>query len=116
MVGRLGINVIGLALDALIHLRKPCKHQLSREAAPTRHAWWINISIYGFNFWLQVKYFNSSEMATPDIGNLDISDSDTEDLFASPSRVTKPAHKPNAKTPELNTTTAPQRNGESKYE
>ena len=54
-------------------------------------------------------------MATPDIGNLDISDSDTEDLFASPSRSTKPTQKPNSK-PSESTSTAPQRNGESKYE
>jgi len=36
--GRLGINSIGPAIDALNHLRQPCKERLSREAVPTRHA------------------------------------------------------------------------------
>jgi len=36
--GRLGINSIGPAIDALNHLRQPCKQRLSREAVPTRHA------------------------------------------------------------------------------
>jgi hypothetical protein len=48
-------------------------------------------------------------MSTPDIGKLDLSDSDTDDLFASPSKASKPATKPNSK-PEG------QRNGESKYD
>ncbi len=50
-------------------------------------------------------------MSTPDIGTLDLSDSDTEDLFASPSKVSKPTEKPNAKSD------APiNRNVESKYD
>ena len=53
-------------------------------------------------------------MSTPDVGKLDLSDSDTEDLFASPSKVSKPAQKSNTKSSESN---APaQRNGESKYD
>lgn len=47
-------------------------------------------------------------MATPDIAHLDLSDSDNEDLFASPSRASKPKNK-NSKPPD-------QRNGESKYD
>jgi len=47
-------------------------------------------------------------MATPDIGKLDLSDSDTEDLFASPSRASKPPQK--SKPPES------ARNAESKYD
>lgn len=54
-------------------------------------------------------------MATPNIGKLDISDSDTEDLFASPSRAPKPQQKPNSNPPDSKIN-APQRNGESKYE
>jgi hypothetical protein len=46
-------------------------------------------------------------MSTPDIGKLDLSDSETEDLFASPS---KAAQKPNPKPAEA------QRNTESKYD
>jgi hypothetical protein len=54
------------------------------------------------------------KMSTPDVGKLDLSDSDTEDLFASPSKVSKPAQKSNTKSSESN---APaQRNGESKYD
>ena len=53
-------------------------------------------------------------MSTPDVGKLDLSDSDTEDLFASPSKVSKTAQKSNTKSSEGN---APaQRNGESKYD
>jgi len=52
-------------------------------------------------------------MATPDIGKLDLSDSDTEDLFASPSRTAKSKQKP---TPSENTNVPPQRNAESKYD
>lgn len=48
-------------------------------------------------------------MSTPDIGKLDLSDSDTDDLFASPSKASKTATKPGSK-PEG------QRNGESKYD
>jgi hypothetical protein len=54
-------------------------------------------------------------MATPDFGKLDLSDSDTEDLFASPSRASKPKSKPNHK-PTESTNAPPQRNGESKYD
>jgi hypothetical protein len=50
-------------------------------------------------------------MATPDVGRLDLSDTDTDDLFASPSRVAakssrkaEPAEYPGS------------RNGESKYD
>jgi hypothetical protein len=50
-------------------------------------------------------------MATPDIGKLDLSDSDTEDLFASPSRTSKPNQKSTKQTEG-----PPQRNGESKYD
>ncbi|TVY73532.1 DASH complex subunit duo1, partial [Lachnellula suecica] len=49
-------------------------------------------------------------MSTPDIGKLDLSDSDTEDLFASPSKASKLAAKTNPKPVEG------QRNGESKYD
>lgn len=55
------------------------------------------------------------KMATPDIAKLDLSDSDTEALFASPSKVSKPSQKSNSKLAE--TTNGPsQRNGESKYD
>jgi hypothetical protein len=54
-------------------------------------------------------------MPTPDIEKLDLSDSDPEDLFASPSRASKPKQKPNSK-PSESTNAAPQRNGESKYD
>jgi hypothetical protein len=54
-------------------------------------------------------------MATPDIGRLDLSESDTEDLFASPSRSSKPKPKPNSNLLE-NTNAPSQRNGESKYD
>ena len=51
-------------------------------------------------------------MATPDIGKLDLSDStDTEDLFASPSRASKPTQKSTKQTEH-----APQRKEESKYD
>jgi hypothetical protein len=50
-------------------------------------------------------------MATPDIGKMNLSDSsDNEDLFASPSRASKPNQKSKQTEP------APQRNGESKYD
>ena len=56
-------------------------------------------------------------MSTPDIGKLDLSDSeDTEDLFASPSRASKPKSKRTPKASE-STNAPPQRNGgESKYD
>ena len=54
-------------------------------------------------------------MATPDIYKLDLSDSDPEDLFASPSRAAKPKQEPSTKHSE-STNAAPQRNGESKYD
>jgi hypothetical protein len=50
-------------------------------------------------------------MSTPDIGKLDLSDSDTEDLFASPSKVSKPSQKPNSKSDVPSN-----RNVESKYD
>lgn len=50
-------------------------------------------------------------MATPDIGKLDLSDSDTEDLFASPSRASKPTQKSTKQTEP-----APPRKEESKYD
>jgi hypothetical protein len=50
-------------------------------------------------------------MSTPDIGKLDLSDSDTEDLFASPSKVSKQNQKAKSKA------NAPlNRNVESKYD
>lgn len=57
-----------------------------------------------------------TEMPTPDIGKLDLSDSDVdnEDLFASPSRPSKSTQKLPTKSAESN---APaQRTGESKYD
>jgi hypothetical protein len=53
-------------------------------------------------------------MSTPDIGKLDLLDSDNEDLFASPSKVSKQTQKSNTKSSENNA--LPQRNGESKYD
>jgi hypothetical protein len=50
-------------------------------------------------------------MSTPDIGKLDLSDSDTEDLFASPSKVSKQTQKPNSKSDAPSN-----RNVESKYD
>lgn len=50
-------------------------------------------------------------MATSEIGKLDLSDIDTEDLFASPSRTSKPTQKSTKQTEA-----PPQRNGESKYD
>lgn len=50
-------------------------------------------------------------MSTPDIGKFDLSDSDTEDLFASPSKVSKPSQKPNSKSDAQSN-----RNVESKYD
>ncbi|KAN0117510.1 DASH complex subunit Duo1 domain containing protein [Hyaloscypha variabilis] len=50
-------------------------------------------------------------MSTPDIGKLDLSDSDTEDLFASPSKASKQSQKPNSKTDAPSN-----RNIESKYD
>ncbi len=50
-------------------------------------------------------------MSTPDIGRLDLSDSDSEDLFASPTKATR---KPDLKPSEG--TNVPLRNGESKYD
>jgi hypothetical protein len=55
-------------------------------------------------------------MATPDIAKLDLSDSsDAEDLFASPSRTSKPTKTPTANASE-STNAPPQRNTESKYD
>ena len=48
-------------------------------------------------------------MATPDFGKLDLSDSDSEDLFASPSKISKPAKSKQTESGHA------QRNGESKY-
>lgn len=48
-------------------------------------------------------------MTTPDIGNLDLSDLDAEDLFASPSKASNPLSSAAPNAP-------PQRNGESKYD
>lgn len=53
-------------------------------------------------------------MATPDIGKLDLSDSDNDDLFASPSKPSKSNSKASSKIAEAN---APaQRSGGSKYD
>ena len=61
--------------------------------------------------WFKTYYdINLCTMAIPDIGKLDLSDSDTEDLFASPSRASKPTQKSTKQT-EL----AP-RKEESKYD
>ncbi|KAI9051170.1 hypothetical protein LZ554_005272 [Drepanopeziza brunnea f. sp. 'monogermtubi'] len=56
-------------------------------------------------------------MSTPDIARLDLSEpeSDNEDLFASPSRASKPSQKSPAKQPESSHAPA-QRSGESKYD
>lgn len=54
-------------------------------------------------------------MSTPDIGKLDLSDSDPEDLFASPSKVSKPRQKSVSKPAESNNAST-QRSGESKYD
>jgi hypothetical protein len=51
------------------------------------------------------------KMSTPDVGKLDLSDSDTEDLFASPSKVSKQSQKPNSKSDAPSN-----RNVESKYD
>lgn len=58
--------------------------------------------------------FVESIMSTPDIGRLDLSDSDNEDLFASPSKPSKTTQKLPTKQAENNAPT--QRNGESKYD
>lgn len=54
-------------------------------------------------------------MSTPDVERLDLSDSDNEDLFASPSKTSKPSKKT---APKFNdgSNAPPQRNGESKYD
>ncbi|KAG9236940.1 DASH complex subunit Duo1-domain-containing protein, partial [Amylocarpus encephaloides] len=54
-------------------------------------------------------------MSTPDIGRLDLSDSDTEDLFASPTKASKSSKKSTAKIQDGGHATS-QRNGESKYD
>lgn len=54
-------------------------------------------------------------MASPEIGKLDLSDSDTDDLFASPSRTSKPKSKSSFK-PSETTNAHLQRNGESRYD
>ncbi|CAG8961242.1 hypothetical protein HYFRA_00013298 [Hymenoscyphus fraxineus] len=56
-------------------------------------------------------------MSTPDIGKLDLSDSDTtEDLFASPSKVSKPRQKSVSKPADNNNASTQRNNGESKYD
>lgn len=50
-------------------------------------------------------------MSTPDVGKLDLSDSDTEDLFASPSKASKQSQKSNSKSDAPTS-----RNVESKYD
>lgn len=56
-------------------------------------------------------------MSTPDIGRLDLSDSDPEDLFASPSKASKASQKHPTKPAETPSANAGgQRNGESKYD
>lgn len=53
-------------------------------------------------------------MSTPDLGRLDLSDSDSEAFFASPSRAAQPSPRPPTEQPQRG---APaQRNGESKYD
>lgn len=54
-------------------------------------------------------------MTTPDIGKLDISESDGEDLFASPTKTSRKSQKAPAKTIEKDAP-AQSRNGESKYD
>lgn len=54
-------------------------------------------------------------MTAPDIGRLDLSDSDSDDLFASPSRPSKSQQKPTSK-PSENSNAPQQRSGESKYD
>jgi hypothetical protein len=54
---------------------------------------------------------NTIKMSTPDVGKLDLSDSDTEDLFASPSKVSKQSQKSNPKSDVPSN-----RNVESKYD
>jgi hypothetical protein len=54
---------------------------------------------------------SSCTMAAPDVGRLDLSESDSEDLFASPSRASKPAQKSTKQTEA-----APSRKEESKYD
>lgn len=54
-------------------------------------------------------------MSTPDMERLDLSDSDNEDLFASPSKASKPSQKAAPKATEGGNA-PPQRNGESKYD
>jgi hypothetical protein len=51
------------------------------------------------------------KMSTPDVGKLDLSDSETEDLFASPSKVSKQSQKTNSKSDAPSS-----RNVESKYD
>ena len=53
-------------------------------------------------------------MSTPNLGKLDLSDSDPEDLFASPSKASKAKPTAPINAPETNAP-AP-RNGESKYD
>lgn len=56
-------------------------------------------------------------MSVPDIGKLDLSDSDPEDLFASPSIAPKSTHKRNPGAGDTRSAPAqPQRSGESKYD
>lgn len=54
-------------------------------------------------------------MSTPDMERLELSDSDNEDLFASPSKASKPSQKTAPKAVEGGNA-PPQRNGESKYD
>ena len=55
-------------------------------------------------------------MSTPDIGKLDLSDSDNEDLFASPSRPSKSTQKLPTKSAASDSNAPAQRNNESKYD
>jgi hypothetical protein len=55
------------------------------------------------------------KMSTPDIDRLGLSDSDNEDLFASPSKASKPIKVPESKATESNNAHQ-QRSGESKYD
>ncbi|RDL41833.1 Uncharacterized protein BP5553_01812 [Venustampulla echinocandica] len=55
-------------------------------------------------------------MSVPDIGKLDLSDSDHEDPFASPSKAPKSSHSRNPGTADPRSAPAQQRSGESKYD
>lgn len=55
-------------------------------------------------------------MSTPDMERLDLSDSDNEDLFASPSKASKPNQQKTAPKANEGSNAPSQRNGESKYD